>query len=194
MELHKPRYKDPFSPVQLSSPPLRVTSEQSNNIRAVLDITCSDTQFADKAYRSIQRILVGGSITPPVVTSLTPTSVVLGAPSFNISVKGTGFTPTSKIIFNGFEEPTTFVSATEVSTGVDMSVWGAPAVVPIMVDNDGVTSNSMNFTFNPSARSSVAPPSIKEEVVKKVMIEHKIDSLKDSPFSPVHKTERSSEK
>jgi hypothetical protein len=86
---------------------------------------------------------------------LNPNTILLGSPSFDIIVHGTGFDSNSKIVFNGFEEPTTFISSTEVSTGVDMDVWVAPAVVPVgVMDSHGSLSNTINFTFG-AARSAV---------------------------------------
>jgi len=92
---------------------------------------------------------VPASVPTPVVSSLTPATAVIGAANFTLSVKGTGFTPGSKIVFNGFEEPTTFVSATELTTGVNMAVWTAPsAPLPVAVRAlDGEMSNAMTFTF-----------------------------------------------
>jgi len=89
------------------------------------------------------------AVPAPVVTSLTPATAVVGAPNFTLSVKGTGFVPGSRIVFNGFEEPTTYVSATELTTGVNMAVWTAPsAPLPVAVRAlDGEMSNAMNFTF-----------------------------------------------
>lgn len=85
------------------------------------------------------------------VATLEPATVVLGSPNFDIHVKGAGFKEDSVIVFNGFDEPTTFVSANEVKTGVNMGVWAAPAVVPVAVRTDGVVSNSQNFEFTAAA-------------------------------------------
>ena len=144
-------YQDPFYPVLFNSPPLEVSLEQKEYIKLILNKACSDTRFAEKAYASIVLVLTQGNAVPPVVTSLNPSSVKIGEPAFDIHVVGTGFTESSKILFNGLEEPTTFNSPTDVSTGVNMPLWGAPAVVPVTVVNqDGVSSPSMNFTFLPA--------------------------------------------
>jgi hypothetical protein len=145
-------HPDPFSPVLLSSTALRVSPEQRNFIREILEIACSDSKFAEKAYRAIELVLTAGSVVPPVIVSLDPPSAVLGSPSFTLRVSGTGFTPGSVIMFNGSEEPTTFVSNLEVTTEVDMSTAGVAVAVPVAVLNpDGVLSDPMNFTFLESA-------------------------------------------
>lgn len=156
MPVVKAFVQDPFSPTLFNSPPLAVTDEQKNYIRKVLDKSSSDSKFAEKAYAAISLILTGGSVAPPVVTSLSPNTVVLGSPNFDVLVNGSGFTAESVIVFNGFDEPTTLVSPTQVKTGVNMAVWAAPAVVPIMVRSaSGVLSNAMNFSFTSSALLSV---------------------------------------
>jgi hypothetical protein len=157
-------HPDSFSAVLLESPALEVTLEQQEHIKKVLAKACSDSRFADKAFIAIWQILTGGNTIPPVVTSLNPSSVVIGSPSFDVHVIGTGFKPDSVIMFAGREEPTTFVSATELTTGVDMSVWAGPDAVPVAVLNaDGILSDPMNFTFtDPTAR--------KVEPVKPVVV------------------------
>ena len=84
---------------------------------------------------------------PPIVTSLIPATVPLGAPNFTVHVRGENFTPDSVIVWNGYDEPTTVVSDTEVTTGVNMAVWLAPATVPVAVRAGGVVSAPVSFTF-----------------------------------------------
>lgn len=141
------QYRDPFNAVLLDSPALLVTDEQDLYIREVLNTSCSDRQFAQKAYDAIHHILTAEPPVIPAITSLTPSTAAVGDASFTLQVMGTGFNPGSVIMFNGLNENTTFVSDTEVSTGVDMSVWLAAAVVPVNVMTNGVISDPMDFTF-----------------------------------------------
>jgi len=147
MPVFTPLYQDPFAPVLFNSPPLVLTDEQRLYIREILETACSDSRFAEKAYVAIARVLTGGETVVAEVTSLSPDTAIIGDPSFDIHVMGTGFKSNSVIVFNGFEEPTTVVSATELTTGVNMPLWLAPAVVPVGVGTDGVLSNLMDFTF-----------------------------------------------
>lgn len=79
---------------------------------------------------------------PPVVTSISPTTTNTG--SQKISVRGTGFTPASKIVFNGAEQVTTvqtleWLQATITKPGVGFyDVW---------VRDAGGDSNKMQFQF-----------------------------------------------
>lgn len=172
--LVRPLYQDPFAPMLMTSEVLIVSEEQKMYIKEVLEIGASDGQFADKMYKAVIRILTGGSVKAPLVSALTPGSAVIGDPSFDIHVHGVNFTPESKIIFNGFEEPTTFVSATELTTGVNMDVWLAAATVPVSVQNgDGVISNAQNFTFTDvAAMSTQKSPAFKESLKPVVALPH----------------------
>ena len=156
--LVRPLYQDPFAPVLFNSPALVVTDEQKRWVKEILETGASDTRFAEKMYAAIERVLVGGSVKVQTVTTLTPNSAEIGDPNFTIHVHGTNFTSLSKIIFNGFEEPTTFVSATELTTGVNMSVWTAPsAPLPVAVlSEQGVLSNAMTFTFTDGTPSGLS--------------------------------------
>jgi hypothetical protein len=141
-------HPDPMSATLLTSEPLVLSTEQQNYIKEILDICCSDSKFAEKAYLAIWKVLTSGSVVPPVAVSLSPDSAALGSPSFTLHVIGTGFTPTSQIIWNGSAEPTVFVSATELTTEVDMSTAAVAIPIPVAVLNsDGVQSDVITFTL-----------------------------------------------
>jgi hypothetical protein len=145
------RYRDVFNPVLVN--PLtgvaNLTIEQIDAIHAILDVACSDSAFADKAYAAIHQVVSGGYTKSPVVGTLVPSNVELGSASFTLRIHGSNFNQSSVIIFAGQEEPTTIISDKEVTTGVDMSVWLGPDSVPVEVMNSdtGVVSNSLSFTF-----------------------------------------------
>ena len=103
-------------------------------------------------FVSIEGWTEGPPVEAPTVETLAPDSVAIGAPDFTVHVTGTGFTPDSVIVWNGFDEPTTVVSDTEVSTGVNMAVWFAPVAVPVQVRAGGNLSNSLIFRFTEATR------------------------------------------
>jgi hypothetical protein len=85
---------------------------------------------------------------PPTLTSLSPATAVSGdAADIVMSCIGTGFTPDSTIVFNGYIEPTTFVSDTEVTTGVKPSLFVVPAVCPVEVHTGSQVAGPIDFTF-----------------------------------------------
>jgi hypothetical protein len=91
------------------------------------------------------------ALPPPTVSGLLPSSAAIGDPSFVVRVIGTGFTDTSVINFADQDEPTTFVSDVELTTGVNMDMWlGADPALKVLVKNtDGQTSNSVDFAMTP---------------------------------------------
>lgn len=96
---------------------------------------------------------------PLTVTALVPDTIAIGAPSTTLQVQGTGFTADSVISFAGHDEPTTLVSATEVTTGIDMSVWLGPDSVPVTVRNGtGAPTAPLMFTFTAAAARETEPP------------------------------------
>jgi|SRR5436190_408140 hypothetical protein len=147
--------RETFNPTLLESESLVVSAEQQNHIREILDIGASDSRFAAKMYDAIYRVLTSGPAIPPIVSSLSPNTVVIGSPTFDIHVMGSGFVAGSVIMFNGIEEPTTVVSPTELTTGVNMPLWTAEAEVPVTVLNpDGVLSDPLTFSFTAAAAQS----------------------------------------
>jgi hypothetical protein len=164
------RFPDPFNPVLLRSRALNVSDEQRNYLKDILTLACSDSRFAEKAYVAIIVALTAGITIPPVITTLAPNLAEVGDPSFTLSVFGTGFRQNSVIIFNGVEEPTTFVSVTELSTGVNMDMWLVPAVCPVVVRTDSVESDPVMFEFTdviPAVASPSPEPDI--DLLKKAM-------------------------
>lgn len=89
----------------------------------------------------------------PVLSSLSPNTAVSGDSDFVLSCTGTNFRSSSVIIFGNEDEPTTFVSDTEITTGVKPSLF-APAVVPVKVRTGPLDSNSVDFTFTEPTKES----------------------------------------
>jgi hypothetical protein len=88
----------------------------------------------------------------PVLSSLTPDTAISGDPDFVLSCGGTGFRSNSVIMFGNEDEPTTFVSDTEVTTGVKPSLF-APAVVPVHIRTPGLPdTDPVDFTFTEPAK------------------------------------------
>jgi hypothetical protein len=174
--------KDSFNPSLVLSEPLDVTDEQKGYIKRILDISCSDSRFADKAFIAIIGVLTKGISPTPVITSLNPATIEIGQPTFDIHVMGENFDPESVIVFNGFDEPTTFVSAGELTTGVNMDVWLTAAICPVMVrSKDGITSDPVPFEFTQSAPITRSAQEAKDRM--KESLEHTVKS-KDQGFHP----------
>jgi hypothetical protein len=140
-------HPDPFVPVLLSSESLIVSLEQRELIKEILRAACSDSRFAEKAYDAILYTLTAGSVIPIGLTSLTPSTAIIGSESFTLHVMGENFDQYSVINFAGHDEPTTFVNSTELTTGVDMSVWHGADVLPVVVKSPVLVTDPLMFTF-----------------------------------------------
>jgi len=112
------------------------------------------TEPAHLVYSDVEALALGAGwspvpvpLPPPVVTALEPDTAVLGAPDFVLHVRGTGFAPEAVILWNGSPEPTTVVSDTELTTGVNMATAIVAVAIPVSVTQGGVTSNARDFMF-----------------------------------------------
>lgn len=96
----------------------------------------------------------------PALTSLAPNQVVAGGPAFTLTVNGTGFYSGSKVRWNGVEQPTTFVSATQLTAQLPASLIVGPGTGRISVINaspGGGVSNELALTIaRPLANVSAA--------------------------------------
>ena len=97
---------------------------------------------------------------PPVITTLSPASVIQGGPSFTLTVNGTGFVQGAQLQWNGASLPTTFVSATQLTTPVPAGLIGGSGSVTVQVNFGDASSNGVTFTINgPPAITSLSPSS-----------------------------------
>jgi uncharacterized protein (TIGR03437 family) len=89
------------------------------------------------------------AITPPAITSLTPSSVTAGGSVFTLTVNGSGFVEGSQIQFGGFALPTSFVSGATLFALVPPAATATPANIVVIVINPGdVASNGVPFAIN----------------------------------------------
>jgi sugar lactone lactonase YvrE len=105
-----------------------------------------------------------GSDPLPTVASLLPASVVAGAPSFTLTVKGSGFAAGSVVRWNGSDRQTTFISDTQLQaaiTAADVAAAGSAQVAVFTPAPGGGVSGALTFTIaatNPApAISALAP-------------------------------------
>lgn len=161
-KVDKPLYRDPFHPVLTASESFVLSTEQEMYLKDVLDVACSDSAFAKKAYEAIVFIMTNGPVPVSTITSLNPSSAKIGDPSFTLHVHGRNFTTNSIINFAAHDEPTIVVDAGELTTGVDMSVWHGADVLPVIVKDSltGESSQPMSFTFTAATveETTVVPP------------------------------------
>ena len=85
---------------------------------------------------------------PPTLASLNPNTAVAGDPTqIVLHCIGTGFMAESVIVFNGGVEPTTMVSATELTTIVNPVTATTPGSYPVLIHTFTHETAPQMFTF-----------------------------------------------
>lgn len=100
----------------------------------------------------------------PVISSLSPTTELLGTSSLSVTVTGTGFVPSTVIDVNGAARTSTFTSATQVSvtlTAADVTAAGSLSLTAVNAKPGGGTSASAALAVNnPSVGPIQLSPSV----------------------------------
>jgi hypothetical protein len=103
-------------------------------------------------YRAPGAMTVASSI-----SALSPSNTGAGAPSFTLTVNGSGFSANSMVFFNGVAQPTTFVSAAQITAMISASAVATTGTMPVYVrvtSGGGMygpvsqNSNTVNFAVN----------------------------------------------
>jgi 6-phosphogluconolactonase (cycloisomerase 2 family) len=97
----------------------------------------------------------------PTITSLSPTSTIVGGPAFPLTVVGSNFVANSVVRWNGGDRPTTFVGSGQLTAQIsasDVVATGTAAVTVFNPAPGGGTSNAFNLAINTTSINST--PSI----------------------------------
>jgi hypothetical protein len=91
------------------------------------------------------------------ISALSPGNTGVGAPSFTLTVNGSGFSANSMVFFNGVAQPTTFVSPAQITAMISASEVATSGTMPVYVrvsSGGGMygpvsqNSNTVNFAVN----------------------------------------------
>ena len=99
----------------------------------------------------------------PSLSSVSPTSATVGSAAFSLSATGANFSNASRVRWNGFDRPTTFVSATQLTAAIPASDIAAAGTAQVSVFNPapgGGTSQLLAFTISatpPAPSDNPAP-------------------------------------
>jgi IPT/TIG domain len=96
----------------------------------------------------------GGEVAVPELLSIDPEVAAIGDDDLTLTCTGEDFDDTCVITFNGGEEPTTFVSATELTTTVKPSTATVAGEFPVTVKNAHGESEPVMFEFVEPARAA----------------------------------------
>lgn len=98
--------------------------------------------------------------TMPAIAALVPDNMNSGGPAFVLTINGTNFNGNAAINWAGAPQPTSFVSASQLTATIPATAIATPGTSAVTVTNPGTaggiygggtspeTSNSMTFTVN----------------------------------------------
>lgn len=129
------------------------------------DLTTSD--LASQRDLPVQVVNPGGVVSATVlfsvtalqlsITSITPSQVISGAPSFQLSVAGTNFSDQSAININGTALTTQLQPGGILTATVGSSVIAAPGTLSVTVTSNGASSAPASLSVLRPAITSVDP-------------------------------------
>ena len=99
----------------------------------------------------------------PVVSSLSPLSVMATGPAFTLTVNGSKFVNRSVVKWNGSARPTTFVSATQLQASIaaaDIATVGSAAVTVFTSSPGGGTSSPLTIAIDSPPVITVSASSV----------------------------------
>jgi hypothetical protein len=94
---------------------------------------------------------VTAAVVGPVITSLSPSTAVVGSAAFTLTVNGTGFASGAVVKWNGSARTTAFKSATQLTAAILATDVAAAGSFPVTVTSGGATSAAQNFTVTTSS-------------------------------------------
>ncbi|MFN7944200.1 MAG: hypothetical protein U0Z53_02390 [Blastocatellia bacterium] len=86
----------------------------------------------------------------PVLTALSPSTVIAGSGALTLTVEGSGFVAGSVIRWNDSDRATNFVSSGQLTAAIpaaDVALAGTVSIVVFNPGNDGGTSNALTLTI-----------------------------------------------
>jgi outer membrane protein assembly factor BamB len=112
----------------------------------------SSSQANAQVSQSVQ-LLVLAPGPNPTVTSLAPSSAIVGSPSFTLTVNGANFTIGSVVLWGGMPLATILVSPNQLTASVSASQIASVGTTPVSVqaysNPSAPISNAVNFTVAP---------------------------------------------
>jgi len=132
------------------------TGDKESNGPGGVAVDSSDNVYvADTWNNRIQKFSPTGS-SSPTISSLTPSTIIAGSNAFTLEVAGTNFASGAKILWQGQERATVFVSSTKLTATIlkgDVATAGTYKVK--VVNPDGKGSGEVGFAVTSDAARGV---------------------------------------
>lgn len=88
---------------------------------------------------------ITASTAPPSISLLTPGSVPVGSPGFNMTINGGNLGTDTVAFFNGNAQHTVFISADQIMVTLTDADLQRAGNIPIFVRTQGLNSNTLVF-------------------------------------------------
>lgn len=129
-------------------------------ISVCFDQACSQPLNGSPYTLPVQYTVTKSQLPPLAIDTISPTNVVVGGPSFTLTVLGKGFSTYAYVQWNGVKLPTTNVSATELLAQVpatDIGTTGTASVTVSDPTNSSVTTTGpQTITIVAASKDAVA--------------------------------------
>jgi hypothetical protein len=104
--------------------------------------------------------VAGSAQSPPTITSISPSSVAAGGPSFTLTVTGSNYLVSSVVQVNGSARLTTYKSALQLTATILASDIATPATLQITVFDPPTVKGGLTSNAVPLAVSNAPAPSL----------------------------------
>lgn len=144
-----------------SSPTIQFLDQYPGTVGGDFYYKVTSTNPAESAPTSASPFPRHVPVPPPTITSLAPTNIDAGSPTFSLRVNGTNFYPGCVVNFGSTPLSTTYVSANQLQAVVTATQVANPGTAGISVNNFGESGLSNIFTFtinNPSPTVKTVNP------------------------------------
>ena len=105
--------------------------------------TCTDTDQRGVSRTADAKCDIGAYELVAGITSISPALVRVNTPGVTLTVLGAGFTTTTKVLLNGQELPTEFVSSTTLRASVPAASLKAPGTLQVGVSGSALPTRSL---------------------------------------------------
>lgn len=146
----------PLATNRLSSTELQATVDAARMAASrIAALTVTNPGLEDAPSNAVN-FVVNNPV--PVLTSLTPDRIVVGADAFDLIVNGANFVDGATVFWNGIALPTVFLQPTQLRATVSGARHGIPSVVGIAVTNPGPGGGGSNtLVFHVSSHQVFLP-------------------------------------
>jgi len=125
----------------------------------------NDARTGNLTIAGLRFVVTQAATGLPMITSISPTSAVVGGDSFVLTLKGRNFVTGSVVLWNQTSLPTTFVSASELQALVSRANLATAGNIAVTVSNPGTgggTSDAFTFAlmYPPATLTLLVPSSL----------------------------------